>query len=220
MKEKRELSLAGILLLIVFFAISFSGKNVWAEMTGKNIKKIALTFDDGPHRIYTEKLLDGLKQREVKATFFVIGNQIEGNEDLLARMKKEGHLIGNHTFDHVNLACLSQEEGLRQIEKTNQLITEITGEEVNFIRPPFGSWNQLLEERVKMIPILWNVDPLDWKTKDASIISKRVLEEVEENDIILLHDFYDTSVDAALIIVDELKKQGYSFVTADEIVMD
>ena len=101
-------------------------------------KRIAITFDDGPHPSYTKQLLDGLAKRQVHATFFVIGRNIPGNEALIARMEQEGHLIGNHTYDHVKISNLSAEDACEQVEKTSALVRGITGHDTEFIRPPCG----------------------------------------------------------------------------------
>lgn len=183
-------------------------------------KKIALTFDDGPHPYYTEQLLDGLAERGVKATFFLLGCNIEGNEEVVRRMAEEGHLIGNHTYYHVDITTLSQEEACAEIQDTSRKITEITGEPVEYVRPPFGNWSQELECEVMMIPIFWSVDTLDWSTRNADLLVQQVVSEVEENDIILMHDSYKSTVQAALRIVDLLQAEGYEFVTADELILE
>lgn len=182
--------------------------------------RVALTFDDGPNSEHTKTLLDGLKKRGVKASFFLMGKNIEGNEDLVKRMHDEGHLIGNHTFDHVQLNKLSDAQACDQITKTSNRIYEITGEYTTFIRPPFGEWKKDLDCVVTMIPVLWDIDPLDWKTDNADQVVSRVEKDVEDGDIILLHDNYASSVKAALRIVDDLSKQGYRFVTAEELLFD
>ena len=183
-------------------------------------KKIALTFDDGPHPYYTEQLLDGLAERGVKATFFLLGCNIEGNEEVVRRMAEEGHLIGNHTYYHVDITTLSQEEACAEIQDTSRKITEITGQPVEYVRPPFGSWSQELECEVMMIPIFWSVDTLDWSTRNADLLVQQVVSEVEENDIILMHDSYKSTIQAALRIVDLLQSEGYEFVTADELILE
>ena len=191
------------------------------EKTGDGVKKqVALSFDDGPHPVYTELLLDGLAERNVKAAFFVVGKNIINNEQLIDRMYREGHVIGNHTYDHVKLSEISDEEACIQVEKTNELIYEITGNHVEYVRPPFGEWNHSMECSFTMIPVLWDVDPLDWTTKNQEQIVRHVVEEVEDGDIILLHDYYESSVEAALRIVDELQKQGFEFVTIDRIILE
>lgn len=182
-------------------------------------KTVALTFDDGPHPVYTKKLLDGLLERDVKATFFVIGENIPGNEDLIARMEKEGHLIGNHTYSHVKICDMEKEDACYQVEQTSALVREITGHDTEFVRPPFGAWNPDLECSFVMIPVLWDVDPLDWTTSNTSLVVQRVTEDADDQDIILLHDFYESSVDAALQIIDILKKEGFEFVTVDKLIL-
>lgn len=183
-------------------------------------KRVAITFDDGPHSVYTKELLDGLAIRNVHATFFVVGKNIVGNESLIERMDQEGHLIGNHTYDHVKICDMSGEAACEQVEKTSALVREITGHDTEFVRPPFGAWNKSMECSFTMIPVLWNVDPLDWTTKNKDLVVQRVLSDVEDGDIILLHDFYESSVQAALQIVDELLGQDYEFVTVDELILE
>lgn len=182
--------------------------------------KVALTFDDGPHPVYTPQLLDGLKERGVHATFFVVGKNILGNEALLKRMETEGHLIGNHTYSHVKLSELDIARACAEVEKTNALICEVTGKEPEFIRPPFGEWKKAMECSFEMIPVLWDVDPLDWTTKNTALVVERVLKDTKPGDIILLHDYYQSSVDAALGIVDALTERGYKFVTVDELILE
>lgn len=184
------------------------------------VKKIAITFDDGPHPSYTEQLLDGLKERGVHATFFVTGEHAELHPDIIKRMQEEGHLIGNHTYSHIQLKDSNREEFKQELIKTNEVIEEITGEEVLFVRPPYGTWDKAFEKELNMFPVLWNVDPLDWCSSNADCIARKVEENAEENDIILMHDYYESSVTAALEIVDELLEEGYTFVTVDEILFD
>lgn len=194
--------------------------NVSSLSTGEDIKKIALTFDDGPHPQYTEQLLDGLKERGVVATFFVTGEHAVLHPDIILRMYEEGHLIGNHTYSHMQLCADNHDEFKEELVATSEVIEEIIGEEVNYVRPPYGAWDKNIEEELNMIPVLWTVDPLDWCSADAQGIVGNVCANVQENDIILMHDYYDTSVTAALEIVDELMEKGYVFVTVDEILFD
>lgn len=184
------------------------------------VKKVALTFDDGPHPTITRQLLDGLRDRDVKATFFVTGEHALECPKQIKQMQDDGHLIGNHTYHHVQLTTVGTEIFQSEITQTNEVIEEITGEKPEFIRPPYGSWDKALETQLNMLPVLWDVDPLDWCSTDAQQISKKVLSQVKENDIILMHDGYESSVTAAFMIVDELKRQGYEFVTVDELILD
>ena len=213
-------------LMIAAVGMFFQGKGMKqavetvGELSHKEHPKVALTFDDGPHAFYTEMLLDGLKERGICATFFLIGKNIEGNEEIVQRMQKEGHLIGNHTYHHVNLKELSQKEAKQEIQKAGNKIYESTGICTAFVRPPFGEWKKNLDLDMTMIPVCWNIDSLDWTTENTEKIIKRVVKDVEEDDIILMHDVYKTSVEAALQIVDILKERGYEFVTVDKLLLE
>ncbi len=182
-------------------------------------KTVAVTFDDGPGAESTMMLLDGLKERNVRAAFFLVGENIKGHEDIVKRMHDEGHIIGNHTYTHVILTKIPQEKALEEIYNTNKIIEEITGEKVKYIRPPCGEWNNDMFFQVDLQPVFWNVDPLDWERKDVGGIVEDVVKNVRSGDIILLHDIYDTSVAAALEIIDRLKDKGFVFVTVDEILI-
>ena len=183
-------------------------------------KNIALTFDDGPHPVYTPKLLDGLRERGIKASFFLMGANIQENSELVLEMAADGHLIGNHGYRHEDMTKGQLGSMCGSIGKTSQLIQEITGRKPEYVRPPYGSWNEDLEEAVDLTPVFWSVDSLDWKYEDADQIARRVLDQAEDGDIILMHDIFPASVDAALEIVDTLLDQGYTFVTADELIVD
>lgn len=195
-------------------------EKVLIEQADKDICKIAITFDDGPHPYYTEQLLDGLKERGVHATFFVTGAHAELYPDILERMSEEGHLIGNHTYSHLQLTSGNKEEYKGELVKTSNIISGITGNEVLFVRPPYGTWDKSLESELNMFPVLWTIDPLDWCSSDADCITRSIVSKAKENAIILMHDSYAPTVTAALRVIDELQKQGYEFVTADEILFD
>lgn len=186
----------------------------------KESPKIAITFDDGPSEVWTPKLLDGLKERGVKGTFFLIGQNVEKCPEVVKRLSEEGHLIGNHTYHHVEITKLSGEEAEREILDTNEAVFRITGKEVFYMRPPFGAWQRDLELEMPVLPVMWTVDPLDWTTENTDEIVNKVVTETEENDIILLHDCYKSSVEAALRIIDILQKEGFEFVTVDELIMN
>lgn len=182
--------------------------------------RIAITFDDGPSSQCTGRLLDGLKERDVKATFFLIGENAKENPELVKRLDEEGHLIGNHTYHHVEITQVSDEEAKKEILDTNEVITSITGKPVEYMRPPFGLWQHNLEMEIEVLPVMWTIDPLDWTTENVDEIVNKVVTEAEENDIILLHDCYDSSVDAALRIIDILQKKEFEFVTVDQLIMN
>lgn len=183
-------------------------------------RKVAITFDDGPHPYYTEQLLDGLKERGVHATFFVTGEHAENYPEIIKRMYEEGHLIGNHTYNHIQLTKANGEKFKEELIQTNKILEDITGEEVEFVRPPYGSWDKKFEKELNMFPVLWTIDPLDWCTRNVSCITDTVISKVKDNSIILMHDEYATTVTAALQVVDELQAKGYQFVTVDEILFD
>ena len=182
--------------------------------------KIALTFDDGPNEACTGRLLKGLKKRNVRATFFVIGKNVKANPKLTKRIYEDGHMIGNHTYSHIDMSKVSEEKAEKELKKTGRAVHAITGEYPQYMRPPYGVCSEKLEESMDMIVVRWTIDPLDWKTENTDEIVKKVVTKAEENDIILLHDCYNTSVDAALKIVDILQEKGYEFVTVYELFLN
>ncbi|MDD2971117.1 MAG: polysaccharide deacetylase family protein [Lachnospiraceae bacterium] len=190
------------------------------EKNVQDVVKIAITFDDGPHPVYTEKLLDGLKKRGVHATFFVTGKSAEAYPELVKREQEEGHVIGNHTYSHLQLTKGNRRQFKEELQKTNQIIKGITGCDTSFVRPPYGAWDKSLETELNMIPVLWNVDPLDWCSDDADCITRNIIAKVKENSIILMHDQYPSTLEAAFRVIDELQKKGYTFVTVEEILFD
>ena len=179
-------------------------------------KYVALTFDDGPRRGTTERLLDGLKERGAKATFFLIGQQIEDNAALVARMAEEGHQIGNHTWSHQRLDGILPDEAAQEVARTEAALEALLGGGEYWLRPPYGQVAEGVELGVPMVK--WCVDPRDWESRDAEKVTRAILDCVEPNSIILLHDIYSTSVDAALRVVDRLQEEGYWFVTVEELL--
>lgn len=218
MEKNRFITVVLLGLCLFTFIIWYEGQYTAPAATDSYSRVVAITFDDGPNHSTTTTLLDGLRERGVKATFFLVGERIQWNEDLVLRMKEEGHLIGNHSYSHTDLTKLSEEELLKEINETNRLIEEITGEPVEFIRPPCGYWNDELAKKVNMTPVFWNVDPLDWCTVNAGVVVERVVNDVGEGDIILFHDIYGSSVTAALEVIDQLIDRGYVFVTVEELL--
>lgn len=193
---------------------------VSASATPVEAPKIALTFDDGPSAAWTPVLLDGLKERGVKATFFLIGENADKNPEIVKRMAEEGHLIGNHTYHHVELTKVSENEARLELADTSAVIVRITGKEPEYMRPPFGAWQRKLEQEIQMLPVLWTIDPLDWTTENQDEIVNKVVTEAEENDIILLHDCYKSSIEAGLRIIDILQEEGFVFVTVDKLLLN
>lgn len=200
-----------------------AGDEITDEQTeGENVekKKVALTFDDGPHPQYTPEMIAGLKERNVKATFFLLGEEVEKYPEIVKQLHEEGHLIGNHSYKHEQLSKLPMEQACQQVNRTNELICDITGVYPSYLRPPFGDWHEKLDCEVNMVEVLWDIDTLDWSSKNHAQIVNKVLNNVQDNDIILMHDGYETSVTAAMEIIDTLKKQGYEFVTVDELIFE
>lgn len=194
------------------------------EKEGENMqeekKEVALTFDDGPHPVYTPEMLDLLKEKNVKATFFLLGEQVEKYPDIVKRMSDEGHLIGNHSYKHEQLSKLSSVQACSQVNRTNELIYAITGKYPEYLRPPFGDWKDRLDCEVNMVEVLWDVDTLDWSSKNKDKVVSKVIKNVEEGDIILMHDSYESTVQATGEIIDRLQKEGYEFVIVDELIFD
>lgn len=206
----------------LIFALSTPGPvlpaDAPAEVTVEPPPLVALTFDDGPRSSTTGPLLDGLELREVPATFFLVGSRIPGNEDLVRRMAEEGHQIGLHTYDHVKLKGLSQSAFDLQVGRTRALITELLGEGSYWLRPPYGLIDKHAESWCGGPIILWSVDPEDWKDDNIGRIVSAVVDHVSDGDIILLHDLFPSSAQAALVIVDELTARGYCFVTVEQLM--
>lgn len=189
-----------------------------AEIPSEN-RYVALTFDDGPRRSTTEKLLDGLLERGASATFFVVGEELAGNEDLVERMKNEGHQIGNHTWSHVRLTGTPNETVLEELGRTDEALRDILGDGDYWIRPPYGMVEEELESLLQVPLVKWSVDPKDWESRDTKKVVEAIRENVGHNAIILLHDIYPTSVEAALQMVDTLQAEGYWFVTVEELLL-
>lgn len=197
-------------------AASTSGGRQGDELT----KKAALTFDDGPNPDYTPMLLDELKKRGVPATFFVLGAEVEQYPGLVRRASEEGHLIGVHSYKHVNLRQLSDMQAVEQVNRTNKAIHDACGQYASYIRPPYGCWKEDLDYEVQMVEVLWDIDPRDWATTSAELVVQRVLQDAGDNSIILLHDASESSVRAACMIIDRLQAQGYTFVTVEELLVE
>lgn len=181
-------------------------------------KLVALTFDDGPKAATTAKLLDGLERRGVRATFFLIGEQIEGNEDLIRRMAAAGHQIGVHTYDHAEaLTDLSDADFDAQVGRTRRVLTQLLGEGDYWLRPPYGMVDEVVKRNAGSPIILWSVDPEDWHQRNVQREVSHIVSEAGDGDVILMHDIFPESVDAALQVVDQLHHAGYAFVTVEEL---
>lgn len=178
---------------------------------------VALTFDDGPNKKTTIPILDTLKEYDGVATFFVLGNRVPNNEEVLKRMISEGSEIGNHSFSHKQLTTISSLEVKEQMDRTQDAVMKVVGSKPTIMRPTYGSYNNNLKSQIKMPMILWSIDTLDWKSRDAEKITTHVLDNVEDGDIVLMHDIYGSTSDAVKIIVPELVSRGYQLVTISEL---
>lgn len=179
---------------------------------------VALTFDDGPSGKYTRQLLDGLYDRGVKATFLLCGYRVQNYPDVARRIFEEGHEIGYHGYSHESMKTMSRRSIAQELMDTQVLLPE--GCRPAFLRPPGGFSSDAVKQvaQARGLAILhWSVDPHDWEIHNEQAIEKAVLDQVQDGDIILLHDMTTASVEAALDIVDALLKQDYEFVTVSEL---
>lgn len=179
---------------------------------------VALTFDDGPSGRFTERLLDGLQERQVSATFFLCGYRLKQYPALAQRMVDEGHEIGLHGYTHHNMAEMGQSELDQELSNTMALLPD--NADIHLLRPPGGKTTDKVAQAAAsrgVSIVTWSVDPKDWATQDAVAVTKAVVERVRDGDIILLHDMTDSSVDAALAIIDLLCQRGYTFCTVSEL---
>ncbi|MBO5258058.1 MAG: polysaccharide deacetylase family protein [Clostridia bacterium] len=215
---------AGIVLMFggtVVFPVS-SAEVVYSWHT--NDKTIALTFDDGPHPVYTPEILDILGEYGVKATFFTIGQNVEWYNDVFRMEYAAGHEIGNHTYSHQNLRKLPYKSVCREIEQAEELVYEATEYRTRLLRPPEGAFGHDLCKAAAELDytvICWSVDTLDWAHTPSDEIVTNVLENVKGGDIILFHDYIagdSPTPDALRVIIPALLDEGYRFVTVSELL--
>jgi len=183
---------------------------------------IAMTFDDGPSAENTPRLLEMLKQRNIKATFFLIGQNVASNPDLVRRILAEGHEIGNHSWTHPQLSKLSDDRVTAEITQTQDAIKDASGFTPTLLRPPYGAitprQREWIESRFGLNIILWSVDPFDWKRPGASVITQRILSQTRPGAIILSHDIHKQTVDAMPATLDALIAKGYKFATVSQLI--
>lgn len=179
---------------------------------------IALTFDDGPSGRYTRALLEGLQQRQVKATFLLCGYRLKDYPSEAEQILRQGHEIGLHGYSHDPMDKMSRATLERELKDTQALLPE--GCKPVFVRPPGGAGSRTVREVCRdmgLAVLNWSVDPRDWATRDVGAITAMVIDSVRDGDVILLHDMTDSSVAAALDIIDHLKQEGFRFVTVSEL---
>ena len=191
---------------------------IFPSVRAEEPQYVALTFDDGPSGRFTRRLLAGLEERQVQATFLLCGYRLKIYPELALHIHNAGHEIGLHGYSHTDMATLSKKELQKEIADTRALLP--AGCEAVFLRPPGGSGNALVSqiaEREGLSLLLWSVDPRDWAVHDAAAVEAAVISQVRDGDIILLHDLSDSSVDAALAIIDRLHEGGFQFVTVSQL---
>jgi peptidoglycan/xylan/chitin deacetylase (PgdA/CDA1 family) len=181
-----------------------------------------MTFDDGPSAENTPRLLEILKQRNIKATFFLIGQNAAANPDIVRRILAEGHEVGNHSWTHPQLSKLSDDRVRVEITKTQDAIKDASGYSPTLLRPPYGAitprQREWIANQFGLNIILWSVDPFDWKRPGVSVITQRILSQVRPGAIILSHDIHKQTVDAMPATLDALIAKGYKFVTVSQLI--
>lgn len=183
----------------------------------KGGKLIALTFDDGPS-YYTPRLLDGLKERGAKATFFILGEMANNAPDTVRREFREGHQVAQHTYSHVQLTAKTDEEIKSQLSRTDAILNNILGKEFKYsLRPPYGDYNARVLSLIGRPAFNWSIDPVDWRDRNADTVCSRIVNAAFDGAIILVHDIHATTIPGALRAIDILQAQGYEFVTISEL---
>ncbi|MFJ7640095.1 polysaccharide deacetylase family protein [Peribacillus sp. NPDC046944] len=190
-------------------------KNDWIDPSQK---VIALTFDDGPHPDNTTAILKSLNKHQAHATFFVLGSRVEHYPEVLQKMIAQGNEIGNHSWDHPQLTRLNKKKIKSQINKTQLAVLKASGYEPSLIRPPYGAINDKVRKHIGDMDVaLWEIDPEDWKLRNKKKVVRKVMNKAEDGKIILMHDIYKTSAQAADEIIKQLDQQGYQLVTVSEL---
>jgi peptidoglycan-N-acetylglucosamine deacetylase len=183
---------------------------------------IAMTFDDGPSATLTPKLLDLLAAHHIKATFFVIGENVAEHPEIVERAAREGHEIANHSWSHPNFGKMSDEGVRRQLSRTDDAIKNATGVRPTLLRPPYGSitarQKRWIHDEFGYQIILWDVDPYDWKRPGPSVVCNRILKETRPGSIVLSHDIHSGTIEAMPSTFDQLQAKGFKFVTVSELI--
>lgn len=180
-------------------------------------KAVALTFDDGPSTENTPKVLELLKKYNAHATFFVVGTRVSAGAEVLKQEVAQGCEIGNHSWDHANLAAMSMKKVNKEYDKTANLVKRLVGYDVTLLRPPYGAISQKMRNQLKHPMVLWNVDTLDWKSKNTKKIMKELKNHVKDGDIILMHDIHPTTAEALNKVLPWLIKNDYDILTVSEL---
>lgn len=225
MKKRELVFMLVVVILIVFILKLVIPNKKEVIIRDKTIIEIdptrpivALTYDDGPNYEYTIPILDILYEYKALASFFIIGKNIEGTEAVLKKIEGEGHEIANHTFDHYDLTTLNSKEIKEQIGMTDRKVREvINGYSLDYVRPPYGKYNEDVIKAIDYPTCLWSLDSKDWTINDSQKIADHVIAEVKDGDVIIMHDSSVHSVKATKLILSKLVKKGYQFVTLNEL---
>jgi peptidoglycan-N-acetylglucosamine deacetylase len=197
-------------------------QNITFNSVHTNGPYIAMTFDDGPSATLTPKLLDLLAARHMKATFFVIGENVAEHPEIVERAAREGHEIGNHSWSHPNFGKMSQESVRSQLRRTDDAITNATGKRPTLMRPPYGSITDRekhwIHDEFGYQIILWDVDPYDWRRPGPAVVRNRILKETQPGSIVLSHDIHPGTIEAMPSTFDALEAKGFKFVTVSELI--
>jgi len=183
-------------------------------------KKVALTFDDGPHPKVTKQILDTLDKYDAKATFFMLGKQVEKNKNIANEVLNRGHEIGNHSYNHPLLTKQSTSQVTWQVDHTSQIIYDVTGEYPTVFRPPYGAANQTVKSLVDVPVVLWTIDTYDWKYRDPNKILPFIQANLHDGAIILMHDIHQSTADGLEGVLAYLQEQGYECVTVSELLAE
>ena len=189
----------------------------WFQDYIKDRKVVAFTFDDGPNPNTTPTLLTELNKRGMNASFFMLGRNAEKYPEVVKMVDQNGFEIGSHTYQHRNLKRISNEEQSYEINQTKNIIHRIIGKNPTSIRPPYGNYNDVTLSYIDTPIILWNVDTLDWKYRDANATYQNSIDQIEDGSIVLFHDIYYASIDAAIRMADELYMRGYLLLSVKEL---
>lgn len=182
-----------------------------------NKKTIALTFDDGPNGEKTKKLVDLFYQNKMHATFFMVGNRMANSPGIIQYVLEHQNEIGSHSYSHNNLTRLKKEALLKDEQDTNQIYKKITGKDLRILRPPYGNINSLMKETLNYSFVNWNIDTEDWRYRNKEHVKNEILSKVKDGDIVLMHDLYDSTIEAVESVLPELYVQGFQVVTITEL---
>lgn len=223
--NKRIISLILAIFLVLIGLIPGSGQALAqsaAEVGGEGEAAgyVALTFDDGPSGSITRRLLEGLREREARATFFLCGYRLEQYPEVAALIVEQGHELGLHGYSHKSMRNMDKATLNEELEKNRTLVLGQTGQRPTLLRPPGGCCSRTVEEVAReqgLVIVTWSVDPKDWADHNADVLTRRIVSEVKDGDVILMHDMWRSSVDAALTAVEQLQAEGFVFVTVSEL---